>query len=206
MHYLDFRQQLSHLIVFSLRDIRILEPNFSAVQLSQWQKKGYIKKLIKGKYIFSDLQVNEHVLFLVANELLSPSYISMEMALSWYRLIPEGVFTVTSVSTVRTCTYETRIGNFNYKKIKESAFFGDKLVQVPGTAREYRIATIEKAIVDYLYFKDDIDSSDAIEGLRLNPETMRTDVNYENLVMYAEAMSNKNLLKRVSILVNYFQK
>jgi len=70
--------------------------------------------------------------------------------------------------------------------------------------RKYRIASIEKSIVDYLYYKDEITRSDDIEGLRFNSDVMNKEVNYNLLVDYAESMNNKELLKRVNTLIKYF--
>ena len=206
MQFLDFKQKLNDFVVFSLKDIQSFDPDFNLVQLSQWQDKGYIKKIIKGRYIFSDLELDEQRLFLVANKILSPSYISLETALSWYNLIPEGVYTITSVSTVRRIDYETDLGNFSYKKIKNSAFFGDRLVEIPGLGQKYRIASIEKALIDYLYYKDNVNSFEDIEGLRLNSEIMNNMIDVNLMIDYGISMNNKELVKRVETLIKYFGK
>lgn len=203
MKFIEFKKRLSDFIVFSLEDIRMIDPNFNVVQLSQWQKKGYLQKIIRGKYIFTDVELNEEKLFLVANELLSPSYVSLEMALSWHNFIPEGVYTVTSVSTIRPMEYQTEIGDFSYRKIKEGAFFGDELHNVKGSKRTYRIASPEKAVVDYLYYNHQIDSKEDVGGLRFNPETI-SSLNRKLVGRYAEDMENKKLLERVGVLFNYF--
>ena len=149
--------------------------------------------------------MNEETLFLIANELLSPSYISLETALSWYGVIPEGVYTITSVSTIRVIDYNTDISNFSYRKIKANAFFGDNLVEIQGLERKYRIASIEKAIVDYLYYHDEITSVDDIEGLRFNSDIFAQKVDYKILITYADSMDNIELLKRVKTLIDYYR-
>jgi predicted transcriptional regulator of viral defense system len=206
MRYLDFKKKLEPFIIFSLQDIRSFEPNFNVVQLSQWQNKGYIKKIIKGKYIFTDLQPNEEILFLIANELLSPSYVSLEIALSWYGIIPEGVYTVTSVSTIRTITHNTDVGIFEYRKIKQEAFFGDQLKEIEGSNRSFRIASLEKALVDYLYYKNELNTLTDIESLRLNKEVLKKEINYTLLLSYTKLCKNKELQKRVNNLVQYLKK
>jgi predicted transcriptional regulator of viral defense system len=193
-------------IVFDLSDIRIYEPDFNLVQLTQWRKKGYIKKIIKGKYILSHIQINEQVKFLIANELLAPSYVSLEMALSWHGLIPEGVYSITSVSTRRSIQYETELGSFGYRKIKEEAFWGDIVYDIPNMRRGCRIASIEKALIDFLYYKYSVDTKEDIEGLRLNEEVLGNDVNWGLLVKYAELVDNKALLDRVRCLIKYYHK
>jgi predicted transcriptional regulator of viral defense system len=206
MRYLDFKKKLEPFIIFSLQDIRSFEPNFNVVQLSQWQNKGYIKKIIKGKYIFTDVELNEEILFLIANELLSPSYVSLEMALSWYGIIPEGVYTVTSVSTIRTITHNTDIGIFEYRKIKQEAFFGDQLKKIEGSNRSFRIASVEKALVDYLYYKNELNTLTDIESLRLNKDVLKKEINYNLLLSYTKLCKNKEVQKRVNNLVQYLKK
>jgi predicted transcriptional regulator of viral defense system len=205
MRYLDFKKKLEPFIIFSLQDIRSFEPNFNVVQLSQWQNKGYIKKIIKGKYIFTDIDPNEEILFLIANKLLSPSYVSLEMALSWHGIIPEGVYTVTSVSTIRTITHNTSIGIFDYKKIKQKAFFGYQFKTIDGTQRTFCVASPEKALIDYLYYKNEINTTTDIESLRLNMELLRSKINYELLHSYAKLSDNKELNKRVNNFIKYLK-
>ena len=69
--------------IFNLNDIRKIEENFDLRRLNEWQKKNYIKKIRQGFYIFSDLEINEQALFIIANRIHEPSYISLEMALSF---------------------------------------------------------------------------------------------------------------------------
>ena len=52
--------------------------------------------------------------FLVANHLRGPSYISLESALSYWRLIPERVYEICSVTIKSTRIYKTEIGRFSY--------------------------------------------------------------------------------------------
>ena len=68
---------------------------------------------------------------MVANKIYSPSYISLETALSYYGLIPESVYALTSVSTRKTISFnkasELKLKNIsgieNYSKIIEERVF-----------------------------------------------------------------------------------
>ncbi len=91
MQFIEFKEKLKNYIVFSLQDIKKIDKNFYRSRLNEWQDKGYIKKIRRSYYIFDDLNLNEAILFLIANKIYSPSYISFEMALSYYGLIPEAV-------------------------------------------------------------------------------------------------------------------
>jgi len=66
MKYLDFKEALKDFTVFSFDEIKKIDSRFHRRRLNDWQEKGYIKKIIKGYYIFSDLKINEHILFEIA--------------------------------------------------------------------------------------------------------------------------------------------
>jgi hypothetical protein len=79
------------------------------------------------------------------------------MALSYYHLIPESTYAITSVSSRRPCTYETTLASFLYRKIKPALFFGCELVESQG--KRFKIASPEKAILDYFYLAESIPTS-----------------------------------------------
>src|SRR5699024_3644471 len=147
--YIDFEKTLSPFGIFRLSDILKVYPAFDSRRLNEWQKKGYITKLIKGHYIFNSIYVDEAVLFQIANFLAKPSYISLESALSYYHFIPEQSFSITSVTTLKTNHYETPKGSFLYQSVKSSLFFGYRVI--PSNRRPILMAEPEKAILDFLY-------------------------------------------------------
>ena len=129
MNYIKLKNFLKDYTIFSLNDIKMIDSSFYRRRLNEWQDKGYIKKIIRGYYIFSDLEINEQILFEIANKIYSPSYISLEMVLSYYHLIPESVYGITSVSTRRTYSFITPIAEFIYKTVKPQLFFGYNLIK-----------------------------------------------------------------------------
>lgn len=105
MQFVEFKGILKNQFIFSNKDIEKLIKDFNKKNLINWQKKGYIKKLRSNWYCFSDLQKGQNELFSIANKIYKPSYISLETALSYYGFIPEGVFSLTSISTLKTNKY-----------------------------------------------------------------------------------------------------
>lgn len=201
MRYLELKEKLEEFKVFSLNDIRKIEPSFYGRRLNEWQKKGYIKKVIRGFYIFSELEINEPTLFVIANRVYEPSYISLEMALSFYGLIPEGVYSITSVGTKKTSDFRTGIANFSYKKIKPSLFFGYTLIE--DGSHIYKMAELEKAILDYLYYNPRIKTRDDFSGVRLNKQELKKRLDFGKLRFYLDQFDNNLLEKRVAILLKY---
>jgi predicted transcriptional regulator of viral defense system len=203
MNFIEFKERLKDFTVFSLGDIRNIDGNFRRRSLNEWQDKGYIRKVIDKYYIFSDLEVNENVLFEIANRIYDPSYVSLEMALSYYHLIPESVYTVTSITTRKTNSFDTQIGNFNYRTMKPGLFFGYSIEDYDD--KHYKIASIEKSVLDYLYLNPGVREKEDFESLRINRDEFRDSINPEKIYSYVAEFQQKALKKRVDAFMEYMK-
>lgn len=199
MNFYSFKEQLKSFVVFTLIDIRKIDPEFDRRRLNEWQRKGYLKNLRRGYYCFSDIELNEEMLFLIANKLYTPSYVSLEIALSFYSLIPEGVYTVTSISTKKTARFETPFGHFHYRNMKPRLFFGYHLQSL--NDQGYLIAEREKLVLDYLYFHPDIAEEDTFSEWRFNADDFLEYADLEKFNCYAKAFQSKRFLKRSQTLL-----
>ena len=141
------------LTLFGSRDLAVLLPaqdrRLSAVQLHQWTRKGWVRRLKRGLYELAYPEAVAVADLFVANRLYDPSYVSLETALSHYQLIPETAAQVTSVTTKPTRRFRNAHGLFTYFTIRPAAFAGIRLITLQGAA--VRIAEPEKAVVDRLY-------------------------------------------------------
>ena len=136
--------------IFSPRDVALFfDVSLRAAQgfLSYNVKRGSIIKLRRGAYA---LKRNLPSDFLIANKLYEPSYVSLSTALSFHQLIPETVYSVTSVTPKPTREFEVLGRSFSYSKIKKEAFTGYEPREVFGET--VLVATPEKAVADFLYF------------------------------------------------------
>ncbi len=203
MSYNELKEQLASFIVFTLSDIRKVEPHFYRPRLNEWQGKGYIKKLRRGYYIFSDTNLDEQALFLIANKLYSPSYVSFEMAFSHYGLIPESVYGITCATTKKTANFKTASGEFIYHKIKPSLMFGYKLESYQN--QNYKIAEIEKAVLDYLYINPQLATEADFFELRFNGREFQAKADMQKLSQYLAVFKNKNLSKRVENFLQFIK-
>lgn len=201
MQYLDLKTQLKDFPVFSIKDIEKVDSSFHKQRLSEWQKKGYIKKVRQGFYIFSGLEMNEQTLFTIANRIYEPSYISLEMALSIYGLIPEAVYGITSVTSQRTKRLKTPVGDFIYRHADPTLLFGYQLREHDG--HHYQIAEIEKVVLDYFYFNAKINDTESFEGMRFNASEFREKANMQKFNTYLKAFDNQALAKRISSFLTY---
>lgn len=201
MRFLEFKQKLNNFIVFNLNDIRKIETDFDLRRLNEWQNKGYIKIVKQGYYIFSDLEINESVLFLIANKIYSPSYVSLEMTLSYYNLIPESVYGITSVTTQKTNNFKSKIGEFIYHSIKPELMFGYNLIKYKD--QNFKIAEIEKAILDYFYFNTHLKCNDDFFELRFNADEFQKNINTDKLERYLARFNNKSLEQRIKNFLKF---
>ncbi len=141
--------------VFSFEDILSLYPDEKKHNLKRmiylWSRKGWIYPLKRGLYELTypkDYTIPD---MYVANKLYSPSYVSLETALSNYSIIPEVSMAVTSITTKPTRTFKNKHGLFLYRTIKPEIFTGYYVEQHGSFS--ILIAEPEKALVDYVYFK-----------------------------------------------------
>jgi len=201
MQFLDFRQQLTDYIVFSINDVKKIYPDFNWMNLVAWQKKDYIQKLRNGWYRFSDRKTDESVLFYIANKIYSPSYVSFETALSYYGLIPEAVFIISSVSTLKTEKIKNDAGSFTYTTLKPSCFFGYELVHK--NTFSFKIASIEKTLLDYFYIHKSVKTFEDIAALRLNKAILTEQIKIPKLDDYSRLFDSKSLDKRIILLKKY---
>jgi len=203
MQFFDLREALQNFTVFTKSDIQKIDSDFHIQRFSEWQKKGYIKKVRQGFYIFSDLTINEQILSLIANTIYKPSYISLEMAFSFYNIIPESVYEITSITSLKTMKFNTDIGTFSYRHIKPNLMFGYTLIQYNN--HSYMVADMEKALLDYLYLNQKIKNQRDFESLRINKQELRSKINRKKLNQYLKLFKNDNLEKRTNKLIEYIQ-
>lgn len=202
---MDFRQfetSVKRLPMFNLNDIRKIDPGFHRPQLSYWQKKGLIKPIAGGYYALVDRNINEDFLFMAANKIYEPSYISLESALAYHLVIPESVLGVTSISSRKTTYFDSNWGGFQYRSIKAYYLVGYQAVDAAADVK-FKIAKIEKAVLDYLYLNPGIKRPEDFESLRWNREQLQSALNTELMRKYIKIFDKNALRERVNILKEY---
>ena len=186
--------------IFSLQDVQKIAPNFYRIQLDRWQKKGYIKRIKKEYYYFTDREIDQNFLFYSSNKIYSPSYISLEKAFQYYDFIPEEIFQITSVSSKKTTKFTSSIGNFRYRHIKPSIFFGYRMLDYG--KQKILLAEPEKAVLDYLYLNPRLKAADDFREMRINKQEFLEKIDFKKLQRFMKAFENKSLSRRVKIFLN----
>lgn len=143
-----------------------INPKIVRLQLSRWVKSGRIYQLRRGLYSIAPpyQKIQPHP-FLVANRLQRASYVSLQSALAFYGLIPENVHTTVSVTTGRPERLETPLGIFEFRHIKPNLLSGYEMIDLGGQSA--LVATPEKALFDLVYLQPGGESSNYLQGLRL---------------------------------------
>lgn len=118
-------------------------------KISELVSEGMLIALRRGLYVpgeESDLPMPDS--FVIANALRGPSYISLESALSYWSLIPERVYEISSVSTQSSRVYDTPIGRFSYRYLATPYYsFGIRRIEIT-PEQAALIASPEKALCD----------------------------------------------------------
>lgn len=132
------------------RENLALALNKEGENLNYWIKKLVREKLLipikNGLYISELCPKTESYWEQIANVVRSPSYISLEYALSKYGLIPEMPVAITSITLKSSRVFVVPNLKLIYRNIKPE-LFGD-YQQVP-----VKIAYPYKALFDYLYLR-----------------------------------------------------
>ncbi|MBU1104628.1 hypothetical protein L6255_02755 [Candidatus Parcubacteria bacterium] len=139
------------------------------------EKKKIIKRLSLGLFLFSEAKVTE---FEIANFVYAPSYISLESALSFYGILSQFPYTITSITSKKSKRLLIENKEYRYSKIDDSLFWGYE------RKKTILIASPEKALLDSLYF--------ASKGL-INIDLKEMDL----------TILNKNLLVKLAKEFNF---
>jgi predicted transcriptional regulator of viral defense system len=199
MRYIDFRNLFKEYAVFSISDIRRLAPQLDFRRLHEWQGKNYIRNVVRGYYVFSDKITDASGRYEIANRIYAPSYVSCESALAQYNFIPETVYAVTSVSTRKTSLFHTADGDYSYRALKASVFFGYTVIYLYG--RPVRMAAPEKAVLDYLYLNPYLNTPADIESVRLNTAAFTAAVKRSTFENFIERFACAALARRARLFM-----
>lgn len=164
-------------------------------------KKGDLIPLKRGMYE-TDAKLPGYVL---ANEIMGPSYLSFEYALSYYGMIPERVRTYTSATfdKKKRIEFKNQFGIYSYRDIPKQVFpfFYTREIFAD---RSYLIATREKALCDQLCVEHPIRGLKDFEeylfdGMRLD-EDIFEELDFERIRRIAPLYHRTNLDQLVKLI------
>jgi predicted transcriptional regulator of viral defense system len=113
---------------------------------------------------------------LIANHLRGPSYVSLETALSYWGLIPERTFEISSVCIQSSKKYHTALGRFTFQQVSLPYYaFGIQNVQI-SNEQTALISTPEKAICDKIILTAGINLRSRKQTALFLLEDLRMDI------------------------------
>ena len=203
MDYLTFRERMYPMGCFHINQVLLWEKDFDRNNLTRWCRKGRLVKLRNQYYAFPECASMPDFSRLVANRIYAPSYISLHSALSFYGMIPEEVVQITSVTTLKTATFQNDFGTFHYQNVKEPLYFGYEIKTLQN-GRGILFATPEKALLDLLYLNPYYKTEQDMEELRLDEDFMQNGFNRERFSDYITRIGSKALEQRVRRLLKVY--
>lgn len=154
-------------------------------KISYLLQKEELIALRRGLYIPGpglDLPMPDR--FLIANYLRGPSYISLESALSYWGMIPERVYTVSSATLKTSKEYNTQVGRFEYRYLPSPYYsFGIRSVRLT-KAQTVLMASPEKALCDKIVLTS---------GVILRSVSQAESFLFDDMRMDEEEIFNLNL-------------
>jgi predicted transcriptional regulator of viral defense system len=203
MNYLEFRTRMFDLGCFNTHQVYGWKPEFDRNNFVRWVKKGLLIRLRQGYYTFPEFKGQPDYTLFFANRIYRPSYISLHTALAFYGLIPEAVVQVTSVTSLKTASFENEFAEYNYRTIQQELMFG--YVHKPiADSKSILLAQPEKALLDLLYLYPFYSTEQEMEELRLDEDYLEEEFDFNRLEDYKVRFKNKALEKRVRILLNTY--
>ena len=186
-----------HLILELLRDYQ--RPND---KISELLKSKELISLRRGLYIIGtkmDLPSPEP--FLIANHLRGPSYVSLESALSYWNMIPERTYEISSVTIKTSKLYKNPVGRFSYHQLKTPYYsYGIKNIEY-SPKQTMLVASPEKALCDKIVVTPKINLRSIkqtreflMEDLRMESEVLTT-LDTKLMELWIENAPKKSSLK-----------
>lgn len=93
---------------------------------------------------------------------------------------------------------------YSYSSLRTELFMGYRLVETDFNNRKIKIADMEKAILDFFYFRTEYATLDSIRDLRFNTPVIRDVLNVERLFNYLDIAENKALEKRIRKMLKLY--
>lgn len=202
MEFNVFLKKFQHIPVLTSKLVLTGEadPASLRVQMARWVKAGHLLLLRRGMYVFAELfKKRPDSSFYLASVITAPSYISLESALAYHGLIPEAVYTTTSVTTKRPGLFATPLGRFDYRHVHARYFWGYSVLSEQGG--NAFMAHPEKALLDFVYLRSPRLTRAYLDEWRLQ-NFDRIDA--ARLLEYGRRFEKPGMQKTAQLLADYF--
>lgn len=204
---INLLDELSKKKIFTIKDAEQISTSSKGVLrviLSRLEKKGWIERVEKGKYIVIPLgaEKGKYTLheFVLGSYLINPCIISYWSTLNYYGLTEQIPRTVFIQTTSRKKNQKVTIFGVPYKiiRVNEEKIFGIEKVWFEEI--QINLTNKEKTIIDCL------DKPKYAGGIIEVAKALRTeDYNKEKLVEYAKKIGNSGVIRRLGYICETLQ-
>lgn len=204
---INLLDELSKKKIFTIKDAEKISNTSKEVLrviLSRLEKKGWIERIEKGKYIVIPLgaEKGKYTLheFVLASYIVNPCIISYWSTLNYYGLTEQIPRTVFIQTTSRKKNQHIKIFGVPYKiiRVKEEKIFGIKSEWFEEINID--LADKEKTIIDCL------DKPNYAGGIIEVAKAIRTeDYNKDKLIKYAKKIGNTGVIRRLGYICKILQ-
>lgn len=186
-----------HLILDLLKDYK--RPND---KISELLKSKKLISIRRGLYITGPrLDLSSPEPFLIANHLRGPSYVSLESALSYWNMIPERAYEISSVTLQTSKLYKTSVGRYSFQHLK-APYYSYGIKNIAYSAKQtVLLASPEKALCDKIVLTPKIHLRSTkqtreflMEDLRMDSDVLST-LNTTIMDLWIESAPKKSSLK-----------
>jgi len=203
MKFADILRHFGEFGFFELPDLlaftREKKPT-TLVTLHRWRERGWIVPLRRGLYAFpEDLAKNPITLERAANHVYKDSYVTGLWRLGQLGLIPEGVVEITNATRNNPADFVTPLGRFIYQHVHAAGFFGYETI--PDGAMTVHVATAEKALLDFFWWKKGEWNDQEFRRWRLQDPFRK--INYRRLRAFARQWNQPRLIRAAENLTAY---
>ena len=108
-----------------------------------------------------------------------------------------------SITTKKTSTLKSNIHNFSYRNIKKDYFFWYDILTTKTDSIYYKIATIEKAIIDYFYLNSQIKTKEDLYELRRNIDELKEQIDMKKFNKMLLQYKQKSFLNRIKLFISF---
>ncbi|MCK5795635.1 MAG: hypothetical protein KAI47_00515 [Deltaproteobacteria bacterium] len=144
-------------------------------QLHRFMQSGKVIPLRRGMYVLAPTyrKAKTHPPHL-ANAIYAPSYLSDLWALSYHGVIPEHTVVLTSVTSRTPKRFVNDFGEFTYRHVKQTLFFGFSPIRMNDL--KVFVASAEKALVDHWHLEHGEWTTDRLRAMRFDPAALNEGV------------------------------
>lgn len=203
------KDKLGGLPYFSNADVgQILDKDESYVKqiLLRYEKAQKVMRIKRGYYMTREFFLSNKNNFefgdMVASIVAPNGYLSTEYILQRHGVMTEAVYAYTGMTSSKTQQLHNKFGNYIFRHIKPAFYGGFETKDCWGV--KVRIATVGKALFDYLYIRPHgwtygEKKYDLVEDLRLNLYDWeeKDKINFENWIVKSGSTKMRNALVNI---------